>query len=88
MTEWRLPSDPDARARMREQWREFGDLMQGYRLAVTGEHTNGEAHLYDKPLPGAVARKCAACPAMFKPTAKRRMLCASCFKSGGPLREF
>ena len=52
-------------------------------LEVEGRHLDGRAaRMKDPPLLGRPKRKCSACGRMFRPSIKRRMLCAPCFGGG------
>ena len=48
---------------------------------------NGTCVIPDPPI-DRPERPCASCRAIFKPTARRRMLCAKCYKTSRPERTY
>ena len=60
--------------RARRQWNDFPSLVEAHR----------DRHLIPvkPPAPVFEPRPCAKCRKTFKPTLKRRLLCAFCFAGG------
>lgn len=84
--EWNLPSDPAVLGRMRKQWRGFESIMEGMRPESEGGVPRNDR--LDRPLPGVEPRACSCCGRRFKPTTRRRLLCAGCFTLGDNRCEF
>ena len=78
MTEYRIT--PEAR----RQWQAFPALLDRWRadpeyVGPPDEEGNRAPHPPDAPLPGGEERPCSRCGRPFRPTLRRRMLCAACF---------